>query len=126
MPRIGLVALLALQAAACSDLTAPGRKMDREAVENIMPAVNDARRRVASGIADVTVRQQLTITLSSIELALRADNVDDVEAGIQKVSTILDSYTPKARADRPEISAIFLALAGVQRVANPDVTTLSP
>src|SRR5580765_2744152 len=50
--RIGLVALLAIQAAACSDVTAPGRKMDRDAVENVMPAVNDARRRVASGIAD--------------------------------------------------------------------------
>src|SRR5688500_3691102 len=72
--RIGFMALMALQTVACGDMTAPGRRMDREAVESVMPAVADARRRLASGIADVTVRQQLSINLSAIEIALRGDN----------------------------------------------------
>jgi hypothetical protein len=117
--RIGLVALLAIQAAACSDVTAPGRRMDRDAVENVMPAVNDARRRVASGIADVAVRQQLTITLSNIEIALRADDVADVEKGVTEVQALMSSYSPRAYADRQEISAVMLALAGVQKVSSP-------
>jgi hypothetical protein len=117
--RIGLVALLAIQAAACSDVTAPGRRMDRDAVENVMPAVNDARRRVAAGIADVSVRQQLTVTLSNIEIALRADDVADVEKGMAAVQTLMASYSPRAYADRQEISAVMLALAGVQKVSAP-------
>ena len=117
--RIGLVALLAIQAAACSDVTAPGRRMDRDAVENVMPAVNDARRRVASGIADVAVRQELTITLSNIEIALRADDVADVEKGLSAVQALMGSYGPRAYADRQEISAVMLALAGVQKVSSP-------
>jgi hypothetical protein len=122
--RIGLVALLVIQAAACSDVTAPGRRMDRDAVENVMPAVNDARRRVASGIADVAVRQQLTITLSNIEIALRADDVADVEKGVSAVQALMASYGPRAYADRQEISAVLLALAGVQKVATPGAPTV--
>ena len=122
--RVGMVALLAIQAAACSDVTAPGRRMDRDAVDNVMPAVNDARRRVASGIADVAVRQQLTLTLANIEIALRADDVADVEKGVSAVQTLMASYTPRAYADRQEITAVMLALAGVQKVASPDGQTV--
>jgi hypothetical protein len=118
-PRIGLVCLLAIQAAACSDVTAPGRRMDREAVENVIPAINDARRRVASGISDVAVRQQLTIDLSSVEIALRGDDVEAVNQGVEAVTTLMSSYAPRASADRPEISAVQLALSSVRRVASP-------
>jgi hypothetical protein len=123
-PRIIMVVLMAFSATACSDVTAPGRMMDREAVENVMPSVNDARRRVASGIADVAVRQQLTITLSNLEIALRADDVDGVTKGMAAVETLLNSYSPRAHADRQEISAVMLVLAGVGRVASPDASTL--
>jgi hypothetical protein len=123
-PRIGMVALLAIQAAACADVTAPGRRMDRESVEQVIPAVNDARRRIVSGISDVSVRQQLTISLSNIELALRADDVESVGEGITKVQTLLGTYSPRAFADRQEISAIQLALAGAQRVSSPDAISI--
>jgi hypothetical protein len=117
--RIGMVALLAISAAACSDVTAPGRRMDRAAVENIMPAITDARRRVASGIGDVAVRQQLTISLSGIELALRADDIDGVEKGLTNVATLMSTYGNRASADRAEVSAVFLVLTGVQRISSP-------
>ena len=93
--------------------------MDREAVENVIPAINDARRRVASGISDVAVRQQLTIDLSSIEIALRGDDVESVDKGVEAVSALMSSYAPRASADRPEISAVQLALTSVRRVASP-------
>jgi hypothetical protein len=118
--RIGLAVFMAISAAACSDVTAPGRRMDREAVENVIPAVTDARRRVASGIADVAVRQEMTITLSNIEIALRADDVETVEKGLTSVSNLVTAYGNRASADRPEVSAVLLALSAVQKVSNPN------
>lgn len=121
MSRIGMAILMAMSAAACSDVTAPGRRMDRDAVENILPAVTDARRRVAGGIADVSVRQQMTVTLSDVEIALRADDVDEVEKGLTTVATLMTTYGNRASGDRPEVSAVMLVLAGVQRISSPGV-----
>jgi hypothetical protein len=118
--RIAIAALLSLQLVACSDsMTAPNRRMDRDAVENILPAINDARRRIASGFADVAVRQQLTITLAEIEIALRADDVDGVEKNMKAVANLMTQYSAHARSDRPEVTAVFLVMAGVERVATP-------
>jgi hypothetical protein len=120
MARIGLAVLTAISAAACSDATAPGRRMDREEIENVIPAVTDARRRVASGFADVSVRQQMTVTLSNIEIALRADDVEGVESGLSTVSTLIGAYANRASADRAEVSAVFLVLNRVQRISSPN------
>ena len=125
-PRIALGMLLAFAATACGDVTAPGRRMDREAVNNIMPAITDARRRVASGIADVTVRQQMTIELSNMELAMRADDVDGVQKELAKVTTLMTTYGNRASGDRQEVSAVFLVLAGIQRIAAPNAAPLLP
>ena len=94
--------------------------MDRDAVENVIPAVTDARRRVASGIADVSVRQEMTITLSNVEIALRADDVAEVEKGLASVSSLMGSYSNRASADRPEISAVMLVLGAVHRISAPN------
>ena len=111
--------VMAMSAAACSDVTAPGRRMDRDAVENILPAVTDARRRVASGIADVSVRQEMTVTLSDVEIALRADDVETVEKGLTSVANLMSSYGNRAPADRAEVSAVYLVLMAVQRISSP-------
>jgi hypothetical protein len=118
--RFALAALLSLQLVACSDsMTGPRRRMDRDGVENILPAVNDARRRVASGVADVSVRQQLTIALAEIEISLRADDVEGVARGMKKVGSLMTSYSAHAHGDRPEVSAVLLVMSGVERVAMP-------
>ena len=125
--KVAFVVVMALQAVACSDATAPGRRMDHVGVENVLPAVTDARRRVASGISDVAVRQQLTLSLSAIEISLRGDDVPSVEKSVTEIKTLLAEYGPRAYADRPEITAVMLALAGVQRIATPEnMTVLSP
>lgn len=122
--RIVLAVFMAMSAAACSDVTAPGRRMDREAVENVIPAVTDARRRVASGIADVSVRQEMTLTLSNIEIALRADDVETVEKGLTAVSNLVTNYGNRASADRPEVSAVLLVLGAVQKISTPNPTVV--
>jgi hypothetical protein len=124
MTRIGMAIFVAMSAAACSDVTAPGHRMDRDAVENILPAVTDARRRVASGIADVAVRQEMTITLSNVEIALRSDDVESVEKGLTSVANLMSAYGNRASADRPEVSAVFLVLSGVQRISSPNPTVV--
>src|SRR6185436_8272938 len=120
MSRMGMALLMAISAAACSDATAPGRRMDRDAVENVIPSVTDARRRVAAGFADVAVRQQMTISLSNIEIALRADDVEGVETGLSSVSSLIGAYANRASADRAEVSAVFLALNRVQKISSPN------
>lgn len=120
LSRIGMALLMAISAAACSDVTAPGHRMDRDAVENIIPAITDARRRVASGIADVAVRQEMTLTLSNVEIALRSDDVGNVEKGLTSVSSLLGAYGNRASADRPEVTAVFLVLSAVQKISTPN------
>jgi hypothetical protein len=122
MSRIFLAICIAISTEACSDVTAPGRRMDHDAVENVMPAVTDARRRVASGIADVAVRQEMTISLSNIEIALRADDVVNVEKGLTSVAALMTLYGNHASGDRAEVSAVLLALAAVQRISSPNAT----
>ena len=117
--------VMAMSAAACSDVTAPGRRMDRDAVENVIPAVTDARRRVASGISDVSVRQQMTLTLSDVEVALRADDVETVEKGLSSVSSLMSSYANRAGPDRAEVSAVWLAIIAVQKVSSPGTPILA-
>src|SRR5690349_5224086 len=124
MSRISLALFMTISVAACSDVTAPGRILDPSAVENVIPAVTDARRRVASGIADVAVRQEMTISLSNIEIALRADDVASVEKGLTSVSSLMTTYGNHASGDRAEVSAVLLALSAVQRVSSPDATVL--
>lgn len=125
MSRIGMAILMAMSAAACSDVTAPGRRMDRDAVENILPAVTDARRRVAGGIADVSVRQQMTVTLSDVEIALRADDVETVEKGLASVSTLMSSYANRAGGDRADVTAVWLVIVGVQKISSPGTPVLA-
>jgi len=120
--RIGMACLMAISAAACSDATAPGRRMDRDAVENIIPAVTDARRRVASGIGDVAVRQEMTIELSNIEIALRADDVEGVDKSLTSVSSLMGSYGNRASADRADVSAVLLVLGAIQKISSPNST----
>jgi alpha-D-ribose 1-methylphosphonate 5-triphosphate synthase subunit PhnG len=86
-------------------------------------AVTDARRRVAAGIADVAVRQEMTITLSNVEIALRADDVTTVEKGLTSLSTMMGAYGNRASGDRAEVSAVFLVLNGVQRTSSPNSTS---
>jgi hypothetical protein len=122
--RIGMAILMAVSATACTDATAPGRRMDRDEVETVIPAVTDARRRVASGIADVAVRQQMTITLSNIEIALRADDVESVDKGLSSVSSQLSAYSGRASSDRADVSAVLLVLNRVQKISSPNTAVV--
>lgn len=121
--RIGVVVFLSFQLVACTDATAPRRAMDKNSVEAVMPALTDARRRLASGIVDITVRQKLSLSLSSVEIALRSDDVQGVETALSNLSDLLGSYEARTHTDKSEVSAIFLVMNVVSRVAAPESPT---
>ena len=65
----------------------------------------------------------MTITLSNVEIALRADDVTTVEKGLTSLSTMMSAYGNRASGDRAEVSAVFLVLNGVQRISSPNSTS---
>lgn len=118
--RIGTMVFLAFQLVACADsVTGVRRSMDRESVDNILPAVTDARRRVASGLVDVGVRQQMTLLLSNVELGLTSDDVDAVQKNLASLDALLSAYRSKSQTDRPEVSTVYTVMSAVSRIAAP-------
>ena len=112
--------VIAFQLVACADsVTGVRRAMDRDAVDNVMPAVTDARRRVASGLVDVGVRQQMTLLLSNVELALTSDDVDAVQKNLTALDQLLSAYRAKSQADRPEVSIVYTVMNAVSKIASP-------
>lgn len=110
---------LAFQLVACADsVTGVRRSMDRESVDNIMPALTDARRRVASGFVDVGVRQQMTLLISNVELALTSDDVEAVQKNLASLDALLSGYRAKSQTDRPEVSTVYTVMSAVSRIAS--------
>ena len=104
-----LVSLVGL--GACSDLTSPNRALNRAAVDSLMPSVTDARLRVATGITNFTVRQKVTVALSSLEIALKSDNAQHAHDNIATITDLLSGYRAQTPSgDGADISAIFLTL----------------
>ena len=120
--RIGVSALLAFQLVACSDSpTGINRKMNLDAVDNVLPAVTDARRRVAMGVLDVPVRQKLSIVLAQIELSLKSDDVVGVKRNVDELNTILSIYRVQSvSSDKADLTAIYLVMHSVLVVADPE------
>ena len=114
--RLGFVGLSVLSMTACADMTGP-RSVDQQAVDNVMPAVVDARFRLASGVVNVPARQQVTIALSNLELALRSGDSEKSRTRLSEATKLLETYRAKAStADAADISAIYLALHAVSDV----------
>jgi hypothetical protein len=114
--RLGFVGLSFLSMTACADLTGP-RSVDQVAIDNVMPAVTDARFRLASGVVNIPSRQQVTVALSNLELALRSGDTEKSRARLGEVTKLLETYRSKAStADAADISAIYLALHVVSDV----------
>jgi hypothetical protein len=103
---------------ACSDsLTGIDRVIDREAMEAVMPAVTDGRMRLANGIDNVSVRQKLVIGISTLEFALKRDDVIGARAEVKKASELLATYGQTGSNVRnPDVSAIVLMLNAVSTV----------
>lgn len=104
---------------ACSEMTAPQRAIDLAAVDSLMPSVTDARLRVAPGIKDFTTREQIVVSLSSLEIALKSDNAQHAHDNIQTITTLLDGYRGQSSSgDEADVSAIFIMLNAVSGIVD--------
>lgn len=117
--RLALVGLSFLSMTACADMTGP-RSVDQQAVDNVMPAVTDARFRLATGVTNITSRQQVIVALSNLELALRSGDSEKSRTRLTEVTKLLEAYRGRALpADAADISAIYLTLHAVSDVVGP-------
>jgi|SRR5688500_11983293 hypothetical protein len=114
---VAILALLTL--AACSDgVTAP-RTLDPDAVALVMPSVIDARQRVAMGLDDPSMRQQMRFEIQTLETALRENNVRQASASIDQIGEALNSHRASVGAvsqDASDLTAIELMLYAVSPV----------
>lgn len=119
--KLALVGLSFFSMTACADLTGP-RSVDQQAIDNVLPAVSDARFRLASGVVNISSRQQVIVALSNLELALRSGDSEKSRTRLSEVTKLLDTYRAKSSsADAADISAIYLALHVVSDVVSPGV-----
>lgn len=122
---VALLALLTL--AACGDAITAPRTLDPAAVALVMPSVIDARQRVAMGLDDPSIRQQMRLEIQTLETALRENNVRQASASVDHIGDALNTHRTLVGAvsqDASDLTAIELmlyAVAPVVRNAKYDI-----
>jgi hypothetical protein len=115
------VALLAalVMLAACGDSPTAPQSMDPAAVAEVMPAVVDARTRIAMRLADPSMRERLRLEILALETSLAGNNVPLARISVNNIGDALNSYraaTGSASPDGSDLSAIELMLFAVAPV----------
>lgn len=82
-----------------------------------MPAVQDARLRLTSGLGSVPIRQQVILNLSDLELALRSGDAVHAQSLVRQVTTtVTDPRTQSSFVEGADKSAILLMLETVSQI----------
>ena len=113
-----VTAMMAL--AACGEsATAPEQSsIDRVAAARVVPAVTDARIRLALGIENTVVRERLHHDLMALESALTNGDGAKARFHLRVIGTVTSDYRAQQgsmRTDGAEISAIELMMIAVTR-----------
>jgi hypothetical protein len=113
----GLVAL-----AACGEsATAPQQSIDRIAAARVMPAVTDARVRLAVGIDNAAVRERMTHDLMELESALLNGDGQKARFHVRVLGTVIADYRAQQRnltTDGADVTAIVLMLHAVSQAVD--------
>jgi hypothetical protein len=115
------VALLAalMTLAACADSPTGLQSMDPDVVAEVMPAVVDARIRVASRLDDPSMRERFRVEILTLETSLAGNNVPQARISVNNIGDALNSYRASigsASPDAADLSAIELMLSAVAPV----------
>ncbi len=105
--------------AACSDApTAPRRTLDATAVGRVMPAVVDARLRIAPAIENMSVRDRVAHDLGELESAMTNGDGTDARFRARLIGSVLKDYRSQqsATTDGADVTAIMLMLNAVAPV----------
>ena len=118
--RVAVVfAVLAIQACSGDSPTAPTQSIDRVAAARVMPAVIDARVRLAIGIENVVVRDRVTHDLAQLEIALLNGDGEKARFHTRVLATVVTDYRYQQGAtttDGADVTAITLMLHVVSGV----------
>jgi hypothetical protein len=112
-----LAALMTL--AACGDSPTAPQSMDPDAVAEVMPAVVDARIRVATRLDDPSMRERFRVEILTLETSLAGNNVPQARISVNNIGDALNSYRASigsASPDAADLSAIELMLSAVAPV----------
>jgi hypothetical protein len=116
-----VTAMMAL--AACGEsATGPSQSsIDRVAAARVVPAVTDARIRIALGIDNAVVRDRLRHDLMELEAALTNGDGDKARFHLRVIGTVTSDYRVQQGAtttDAAEVSAIELMMLAVTKAIN--------
>lgn len=113
-----------LFAGACSDspLAPQQQSLDRVAAARIVPAVTDARVRLAMGIENLAIRERLVHDLSGLESALQYGDGAKSRFHVGVLATIVREYRVQQGAvtDGADLSGVVLMLHAVSQVLEMD------
>jgi hypothetical protein len=115
------VALLAalVTLAACGDSPTAPQSMDPEAVAEVMPAVVDARTRLAMRLDDPSMRERFRLEILTLETSLAGNNVPQARISVNNIGDALNFYRASVGSTSPDVadlSAIELMLSAVAPV----------
>ena len=118
--RAIIVTLAMVALAACGEsATGPTQSsIDRVAAARVVPAVTDARVRIALGIENEAVRDRVRHDLLELESALTNGDGDKARFHLRVLATVTSDYKAQqgsATTDCAEISAVELMMIAVTR-----------
>jgi hypothetical protein len=114
-----------LFAGACSDspLAPQQQSLDRVAAARIVPAVTDARVRLAAGVENLAIRERLVHDLSGLESALQYGDGSRARFHVGVLATVVREYRAQQGAvttDGADVTGVVLMLHAVSQVLEMD------
>ena len=122
MLRAVLLSMSLAAMAACGDSpTAPQASIDRVAAARVVPAVTDARVRLALGVENIAVRGRITHDLQELEDALQNGDGQKARFHVRVLGTVIADYRQEQRAvttDGADVTGIVLMLHAVSQIVD--------
>lgn len=127
--ELALVGTLMLAVSACHDAAVdPGPPVDRAELARVLPAVTDARLRLALGLDNTAIRERVVYDLHELEVALSNGDTNGAQFRMRLVASVLADYQaqPESAVDRPDVTGILLAMNAVTKVlGNPTLPSIT-
>lgn len=109
--------------AACGDspMAPQQQAIDRVAAARVVPAVTDARVRLAAGVMNVSVRDRMVHDLTELETALLNGDGQKARFHVRVLGTVISDYRTQqgnSTGDGADISGVVLMLHAVSGIVD--------
>jgi hypothetical protein len=116
-----LVSLSAMIACGDSPMAPQQPAIDRVAAARVVPAVTDARIRLAVGVMNVSVRDRIVHDLTELENALMNGDGQKARFHVRVLGTVISDYRAQqgnTTSDGADVSGIALMLLAVSQIVD--------